>query len=215
MGKIYRIPAQKVEVGLLECRNGFGTLKTTDTGADFPVFACTEVFENPKATASTGCLGATALPSEAATTVTEGITQPDYPRSLQMVASAAATSVVTAYGYDQFGNAINEAFTLNGTSDVLGTKVFASITKFVLATRSDGAANLTVGFGKILGTSRRVLGLALDGAVFATSGGKLASVQETTRPVKATTAGVQGAYFNTALAATNTYILRYHTDEIR
>lgn len=215
MGKIYRIPAQKVEVGLLECRNGFGTLKTTDTGADFPVFACTEVFENPKATASTGCLGATALPSEAATTVTEGITQPDYPRSLQMVASAAATSVVTAYGYDQFGNAINEEFTLNGTSDVLGTKVFASITKFVLATRSDGAANLTVGFGKILGTSRRVLGLALDGAVFATSGGKLASVQETTRPVKATTAGVQGAYFNTALAATNTYILRYHTDEIR
>lgn len=215
MGKIYRIPAQKVEVGLLECRNGFGTLKTTDTGADFPVFACTEVFENPKATASTGCLGATALPSEAATTVTEGITQPDYPRSLQMVASAAATSVVTAYGYDQFGNAINEEFTLNGTSDVLGTKVFASITKFVLATRIDGAANLTVGFGKILGTSRRVLGLALDGAVFATSGGKLASVQETTRPVKATTAGVQGAYFNTALAATNTYILRYHTDEIR
>lgn len=215
MGKIYRIPAQKVEVGLLECRNGFGTLKTTDTGADFPVFACTEVFENPKATASTGCLGATALPSEAATTVTEGITQPDYPRSLQMVASAAATSVVTAYGYDQFGNAINEEFTLNGTSDVLGTKVSASITKFVLATRIDGAANLTVGFGKILGTSRRVLGLALDGAVFATSGGKLASVQETTRPVKATTAGVQGAYFNTALAATNTYILRYHTDEIR
>ena len=215
MGKIYRIPAQKVEVGLLECRNGFGTLKTTDTGADFPVFACTEVFENPKATASTGCLGATALPSEAATTVTEDITQPDYPRSLQMVASAAATSVVTAYGYDQFGNAINEAFTLKGTSDVPGTKVFASITKFVLATRIDGDANLTVGFGKILGTSRRVLGLALDGAVFTTSGGKLASVQETTRPVKATTAGVQGAYFNTALAATNTYILRYHTDEIR
>ena len=134
MGKIYRIPAQKVEVGLLECRNGFGTLKTTDTGADFPVFACTEVFENPKATASTGCLGATALPSGAATTVTEGITQPDYPRSLQMVASAAATSVVTAYGYDQFGNAINEEFTLNGTSDVLGTKVFASITERPIST---------------------------------------------------------------------------------
>jgi len=215
MGKIYRIPAQKVEVGLLECRNGFGTLKTTDTGADFPVFACTEVFENPKATASTGCLGATAMPESGSAEVTAGITQPDYPRSLQMVASGACTSQVTVHGYDQFGNAITEAFTLDGTSDVPGTKVFASITKFVLATRTDGAANLTVGFGKILGTSRRLLALALDGAVFVTSSGKAAAVQETTRPIKATTAGVQGAYFNTALAATNTYILRYSTDEIR
>jgi hypothetical protein len=58
-------------------------------------------------------------------------------------------------------------------------------------------------------------GLAIDGAVFTTASLFGTAVQETTRPVKATTAGVYGVTFNTALVDTKTYVVSYGSDEVR
>jgi len=136
------------------------------------------------------------------------------PRNLTIWASAAQTEKVTVTGTDQFGTAQTEDITFNGNAAVHGTKVWGAISKIHCEQRS-GAANIGIGFGSIFGTSRKLLGLGLDGAVFATASGPAASVQETTRPVKTTTASVEGATFSSAIAATNTYVLSYLSSEAR
>jgi hypothetical protein len=102
----------------------------------------------------------------------------------------------------------------NGAAIVNGTKVFASITAASFAAYTGGAQTVTVGQGSIMGTSHRVIGLGIDGMVYVASSGRLTGVQETTRPVKTTTASVYGVTFNSALAAANTYELRYQSDQV-
>ena len=80
-----------------------------------------------------------------------------HPRNVTVIASAAATSVVTITGYDQWGKAATEALTLNGTNSVAGSKIFSKVTSVVADKYIDGAANIRVGSGNKLGLLRKCL----------------------------------------------------------
>jgi hypothetical protein len=72
--------------------------------------------------------------------------QTAYGRCLTVVASGAATSNVTVYGWDYLGQPIAESFTLNGASPVAGNKCFKSLNYATFgatpgATMSIGTAN--------------------------------------------------------------------------
>ena len=82
-------------------------------------------------------------------------------------------------------------------------------------TPSTGTPSVSMGTGPILGTARKMNSLCVDGTVYTTASGASTAVQETTRPVKAPTAGVYGVTFGTAIAATKTYVVAYGSSEVR
>ena len=140
--------------------------------------------------------------------------QPDFPRNLTITADAGQTEAITFTGTDQFDAAQTEAITFNGAATVAGTKVFKTVTQAACAPRS-GAANISVGVGNIMGTSRKMNSLSIDAAVYTTASGATTAVQETTRPVKAPTANVHGVTFATAPHPDKTHMLTYGSSEIR
>ena len=91
--------------------------------------------------------------------------QPDASRP-----SAGQTEAITVTGTDQFDAAQTEAITFNGAATVAGTKVFKTVTQAACAPRS-GAANISVGVGNIMGTSRKMNSLSIDAAVYTTASG--------------------------------------------
>lgn len=206
--------AAKLGIGTTQASNGYGA---------FPMVKYCDVWENPPVVptsegATCTLVTTVAAPSGAAgadltiVAAVEALCRVT-PRNLCIWASAAQTEAVTVTGTDQFGNAQTEDITFNGNAAVQGTKVWGSITTIHCAQRS-GAANIGIGYGSIFGTSRKLVG-AINGYLFATASGKYASVRETTVPVKTTTADVHGVTFNSAIAATNSYVLHYLSDEMR
>lgn len=200
---------------------GIGHMFGANTSTAFPVYEYVDVWANPGVVPTNvatcdlvvsvaAAAGDTALTLVAA--VAAKLTT--IPRNIVIAADAAQTEACNLVGFDQFGTAQTEAITFNGAAVVAGTKVWGSITSITQVARS-GVANIGCGFGSIFGTSRRIIGLQTDGAVFTTTSGAVTAVQETTRPVKTTTSGVHGVTFTTAIAATKTYCLLYHSDEAR
>jgi len=210
MAKHYKVPSAVVS-GVVGC----GGRKAANTGGALTRIRVHDVFANPAAAAVDTVVASVAASNDAAgADLTLLQTTLDPPRNLSITADAAQTEKITVTGTDQFGNAQTEEITFNGAATVAGTKVFKTLTTVHQAQRS-GAANISVGVGSILGTSRRVVGCGLDGGVYTTANGETTMVQETTRPVRAVTANVHGVTFSTALAATKTYELAYFTDEAR
>jgi hypothetical protein len=84
------------------------------------------------------------------------LTTLDVPRNLQVVAAATTlTQVVTVTGTDEYGEAMTESLTLNGTTPVLGGKAFKGVSQVVI---QPGAAGSTVdvGHGTNLGLPFRI-----------------------------------------------------------
>jgi hypothetical protein len=203
--------------------SGIGHLFAVNTATGYPTFEYVETFKNPTivptAVASGNLVTTVASPSGAGGLDLTLVTAVELllrtiPRNVAIVASAAETTTALVTGFDQFGTAQTETVTFNGATVVEGTKVWGAITTIHAAQRS-GTATIAVGFGSIFGTSRKIIGISIDGATYTTSAGVETGVQETTRPVKTTTAGVHGVTFTTAIAATKTYDLIYHSDEAR
>jgi len=201
--------------------SGLGHLFAMNTATAFPVFEYVDVFVNPLAvpTNVATCDLVTSVAAgvgDTVLTMVAGVkaTLSTIPRNVVIAADAAQTEDCNIVGFDQFGNAQTETIVFNGAAVVPGTKVWGSLTSITQKARS-GAANIGCGLGSIVGTSRKIIGLSLDGGVYTTANGVATSVQETTRPVKNTTAAVHGVTFTTALAATKTYMLLYHSDEAR
>jgi hypothetical protein len=209
MAKHYKVPSAVVS-GAVGC----GSRKAANTGGALTRVRVHDVFAAPAAAAVDTIVASVAASNEAAGADLTIAAQPDIPRNLSITADAAQTEKITVTGTDQFGNAQTEEITFNGASTVAGTKVFKTVTTVHQAQRS-GAANISVGVGSLLGTSRRVVGLGLTGGVYTTANGETTMVQETTCPVRAVTANVHGVTFATALAATKTYELGYITDEAK
>ena len=203
--------------------SGIGHLFAVNTGTSYPTFEYVETFKNPLAV-PTNVATCDLVVSVAASNAAGGAdltlvaavknTLTTIPRNVVIAADAAQTELCTVTGYDQFGTAQTEDITFNGAAVVAGTKVWGSITTIHQVQRS-GAANIGCGLGSIFGTSRKILGLSLDAAVYTTASGVETGVQETTRPVKTTTSGVHGVTFSTAIAVTKTYDLIYHSNEAR
>ena len=119
-------------------------------------FVAIETFDDPAALSAAGVLAATTLADGATTTVTTGITNPDYPRSLSIVANAAQTGNVVITGTNRAGKVITETLVANGTTAVNGTKAFATVTQVVLPARADVGRTISVGAGNKLGLANKL-----------------------------------------------------------
>ena len=82
-----------------------------------------------------------------------------YGRNVTVVASGAATSNVTIVGYDYLGQAVKESFTLNGTTPVVGKKMFADIVRADFG--NTAGTTINVGFGNVLGLPYKALGTTM------------------------------------------------------
>ena len=216
MSKSYNVQANVATAAL-----GVGSRKAANTGEALTRVKTHDVFAGPHAASTSAATSHLLGAAGAGQLLTTGVTTPtvfnaiDFPRNLTLWADGACTSAITITGTDQFDAVISEVLTANGAAIVAGTKVFKAITGVSCAAYTVGAQTVFIGVGSILGTSRRVVGCGLDGGVFTTASGETTMVQETTRPVRATTASIHGVTFNTALAADKTYELAYFTDEAR
>lgn len=125
-----------------------------------------------------------------------GVFVADVPRNLTMVSASAGdtTQTVTATGTDEYGQAMTETRTLNGTTPVVFLKAFARVTSIRVSATMAG--NLSVGCGVLLGLPVFVPSVAhittqlLDGAV-ATAGTFVAGIR-TNGGSTATTGDVRG-----------------------
>lgn len=131
-------------------------------------------------------------------------------RALNVVSSTTdTTQIVTVVGKDAFGATLSQAFTLNGTTAVVGTKAFATVTG--ISVNIALAGNLSVGTINVFGlpVPLPMLGLVVkdltDGAVSGTAGTFV--VADTTSDGSTSSTGdVRGTYApNTAANGTHYY----------
>ena len=92
----------------------------------------------------------------AASPITTGLTNPDFPRNVQIAFGASwAGGDITVAGTDQFDAAANEVIADNPGSTVVGTKIFKTVTSLAIQTPGGGGAGHTaeVGVGNKLGVT--------------------------------------------------------------
>jgi hypothetical protein len=113
-------------------------------------------------------------------------------RNITVVASGAATSNVTVYGYDYLGQAIKESFTLNGATPVIGKKMFFDVVN--AACGLTAGTTINVGYGNVLGVPYKILSTQLIGELTAdlvpTAGALVAGVS----PQTLTSSDPRGTY---------------------
>lgn len=143
---------------------------------------------SPEALSADGCHAALAL-TASPQTITTGITDPDVPRNVTIVANEAQTGDVVVTGTDENGVAVEDTIALDGTTTVQGVKAFATVTQIVYPV--DAGTLVSVGYGDVLGLG---LLLARDSVVHAYFGG----VKEATAPTVA---------FSSTVVASNTVLL--------
>jgi hypothetical protein len=89
----------------------------------------------PDAPDATAILASTLLTS-AVQTITTGITDPDFPRVLNIDSDGAASGNVVITGTNIRGETITDTIALNGTSVVAGVKAFKTVTSIQLPVKS-------------------------------------------------------------------------------
>lgn len=127
--------------------------------------------------------------SNAVTTVTTGLTNPDYPRAVKIAptTSQAATGNVVISGTNQWGVSVTDTIALGGTgAPVNGAKAFKTISSVVLPASTSGTGtqasfSLAIGLSGVFGLDRQVPTVAacIRAAVNGTA--------ETTAPILNTT----------------------------
>lgn len=109
-------------------------------------------------------------------TSSSAVSDPDVPRVLSVVGSAATVAGnVVVSGKDIEGNDISDTIALNGTSTVSGVKAFSEVESVVLPTKTGATETVSVGVTKKFGMPEVV---TKDGIIFANAG----SAIEGTRP---------------------------------
>ena len=113
----------------------------------------------PPAALATGILNAQSIAAAGTSSPVVGFSPSvmgRYGRNVTVVASGAATSNVTVYGFDYLGQAMKESFTLTGATPVVGKKMFADIVS--VAYGLTAGTTINVGYGAVLGVPYKVLG---------------------------------------------------------
>ena len=116
----------------------------------------------PPAALATGILNAQSIAAAGTSVPVVGFNSSvlgRYGRNVTVVASGAATSNVTVNGYDYLGQAVKESFTLNGSTPVIGKKMFADIVNVSYGLTA--ATTINVGYGNVLGLPYKALGTVL------------------------------------------------------
>jgi hypothetical protein len=112
-----------------------------------------------------------------AQTITTGITQPDFPRIVTIKGNAGGNSGnVVINGTDIAGAVLTETIALNGSTEVLGTKAFKTVTSIVLPAETHAGTDTTsIGVGNKIGfpiavpNASTVIAKTFDGAVDSTT----------------------------------------------
>lgn len=81
-------------------------------------------------------------------------------RGISVVASGAATAVLTVRGYDYLNQPMTENFTLNGTTAVVGKKAFRRI-ESISSAASVAATTVTIATTDVLGVPYRMIDSAI------------------------------------------------------
>jgi hypothetical protein len=150
-------------------------------------------FGAPAAAAAAGILSGTSIAAAGSTgTFLSSVSDATFGRNVTVVASGAATSNVTVYGWDCHGQPMAESFTLNGAVSVVGNKAFKTIR--LVSFGATAATTINVGWGARFGVPYRIthcLGEQADG-VAAAAGTVVAGVR--TDPQTLTTSDPRGLY---------------------
>lgn len=113
------------------------------------------------AAAATGILSAQSIATAVDTTTFATTYNKDvmgkFGRNVTVVASGVATSAVTVHGFDYLGQPVSETLTLNGTTPVIGVKVFRHIARVVAAVTA--ATTINLGWGTRIGLPYKLLKL--------------------------------------------------------
>jgi hypothetical protein len=91
---------------------------------------------------------------------TVAIVPEPFGRNVTVVASGAATSNVTLYGWDYLGQPIAESFTLNGATPVVGNKIFKAVNYVTYG--ATGATTVNIGTGVKLGLPYKAIRCAYE-----------------------------------------------------
>jgi len=106
----------------------------------------------PDAVSAVAVLAATAL-TDAVQTITAGITDPDFPRTVTVKGNAAGIAGdVVITGKNAAGETITDTIALNGSTEVEGVKAFAEVDSVQLPVETNaGTDTVSVGIGKKFG----------------------------------------------------------------
>lgn len=114
-----------------------------------------------------------------AQTITDGISNPPYPRNITITIGGDTGDVkagdIVVYGTNIAGKEISETFTLidDDTAVEAGTKAFKTVTSIVIPAQEDTGATFTFGFGELMGLpfilKGKPLVFVLDDGVLATT----------------------------------------------
>lgn len=131
-----------------------------------------------------------------------------YGRNVTVVASGAATSLVTVRGVDYLGQPMTENFTLNGTTPVVGKKAFKKVDSVEYA--ATAATTIDVGWGALLGVPFAAI---VHAATFKDGGTATLTGRVTTDPQTATAGDPRGTYsFSNAPDGTRVFEVAYWAD---
>lgn len=133
-------------------------------------------------------------------------------RNITVVASGAATSKVTVYGYDYLGQLMAEEFTLNATTVVAGKKAFRYVTLVDAAATAD--RTIDVGVGSVFGLPYKMLGQGVsytDKAQNANAGTFVAGV-DTQTMTSGDPRGTWSPHGDNAANGSRQYTLLYRPD---
>lgn len=165
-------------------------------------------FGTPITSSATTVVNASAAAESATTlqTLTTAVTL-DVPRNLIYKSSSTldVTQTVTARGFDDYGVAMTETASLNGTTSVVGKKAFAKVVSWQVGTVTT-TGTISIGVGVLLGSPAFVpaagapISDILNGAL-ATRGTWVAG--DLTAPT-ATTGDVRGTWSPNTAPSTNT-----------
>ena len=114
-----------------------------------------------------------------AQTITDGISNPPYPRNITIAIGGTTGDVkagdIVVYGTNIAGKEISETFTLtdDDTAVDAGTKAFKTVTSIVIPAQEGAGATFTFGFGELMGLpfilKGKPLVFVLDDGVLATT----------------------------------------------
>ena len=117
-----------------------------------------------------------------------------YGRNVTLVAGAAMATVVTLNGYDYLGQPIAEAFTMNGTTPVVGSKCFKS---FSSASYTAAATTISIGTGVKLGLPYKAVRVAYEIANGVVAAAGTLQAPSLVDPATSVTTDPRGAYTTT------------------
>lgn len=133
------------------------------------------------AASTTGLIDKLALGAAATTVTTFGNAMP-YPRNLTIVASAAQTGDAVITGTNIADKVITETLTIDGSTPVIGTLAFKTVTKVVLPIKA-GTETVSLGWGDKIGLpfmlTKKTLAMAcLDGVIETTAAAVVVDADE-------------------------------------